>query len=81
MPAAGHLWTNPYRSALRDAVRYILDRYVPVGIIAAGTILRGNPSPTSDLDLYVIHAKPERQPVLSLIERNEAVAEAESSRR
>jgi predicted nucleotidyltransferase len=40
-----------------------LARWQPVGIIAAGTIIRGNPSPSSDLDLYVLHRAPERQRV------------------
>ena len=43
-----------YDAALREAVRYILSRWWPVGIIASGTIIRGNPAPNSDLDLYVI---------------------------
>lgn len=33
------------------------------GIIASGTILRGNPGPSSDLDIYVIHTQPIRQRV------------------
>jgi hypothetical protein len=51
----------PYAQALHEAVRLILKRYTPVGIIAAGTILRGNPDRTSDLDLYVIHSASFRQ--------------------
>ncbi len=31
------------------------------GIIVAGTHISGNPDPTSDLDIYVIHAHPQRQ--------------------
>jgi predicted nucleotidyltransferase len=30
-------------------------------VVATGTIVRGNPSPASDLDLYVIHRDPRRQ--------------------
>jgi len=51
----------PYHQALQDAVRFILTYTDPVGIIAAGTILRGSPDPSSDLDLYVIHLLPWRQ--------------------
>lgn len=47
--------------ALRAAVRYILERFEPVGIIAAGTHISGNPDPSSDLDIYVIHAAAQRQ--------------------
>lgn len=52
-----------YRTALQEATRYIFGRWQPVGIIASGTIIRGNPSPSSDLDLYVLHRAPERQRV------------------
>lgn len=52
-----------YDLALRSAVAYILERYDVSGIIASGTIIRGNPGPTSDLDIYVIHRKPVRQRV------------------
>lgn len=55
---------EPYRTALREAVRYILDRYDDaVGIIAAGSVLRGQGRATSDLDLYVIRTHPQRQRV------------------
>jgi hypothetical protein len=54
---------EPYATALREAVRYIFGRWEPVGIVAAGTIVRGNPGPSSDLDLHVLHRRPERQRV------------------
>lgn len=55
---------EPYGGALREAVRYILGRYDDViGIIAAGSILRGQGRATSDLDLYVIRTRPQRQRV------------------
>jgi hypothetical protein len=50
-----------YNAALREAVAFILDSFKPVGIIASGTIIRGHPDPTSDLDLWVIHFEPVRQ--------------------
>jgi predicted nucleotidyltransferase len=53
----------PYSAALREAVRYIFARWQPVGVIAAGTIVRGNPARSSDLDLFVLHRAPERQRV------------------
>jgi hypothetical protein len=52
---------EPYASALREAVGFILGRFEVLGIVASGTIIRGHPGPTSDLDLYVIHARPQRQ--------------------
>jgi predicted nucleotidyltransferase len=53
--------SEPYAQALREAVEFILLRTSPVGILACGTILRGNPDPASDLDMYVIHRQPYRQ--------------------
>lgn len=50
-----------YASALRDAVGYILDRFDVVGIVASGTVLRGEPDLTSDLDIYVVNREPFRQ--------------------
>ncbi|MFC1997911.1 hypothetical protein ACFLXI_09985, partial [Chloroflexota bacterium] len=40
---------------------YILGRYRVSGIIVSGTIIRGNPDPASDLDIYVIHQEDFRQ--------------------
>jgi predicted nucleotidyltransferase len=60
------LWPDlpePYNGALRAAVAYVLDRYKPVGVIAAGSVLRGAPHRSSDIDLYVIHLEPFRQRV------------------
>lgn len=53
----------PYAAALREAVAFILDRFgeAVLGIVASGTIIRGNPGPSSDLDVYVIQANPQRQ--------------------
>ena len=51
----------PFDSALRDAVADLLIEYDPVGIVAAGSVLRGAGGSTSDLDLYVIQHAPFRQ--------------------
>lgn len=51
----------PYQEALHTAVAHILERFSVLGIIASGSIIRGNPGPTSDFDLCVIHAQPQRQ--------------------
>jgi len=50
-----------YDLALREGIEFILERYHVSGIIASGTIIRGNPDPASDLDIYVIHPEPFRQ--------------------
>jgi hypothetical protein len=52
---------DKYDQALREAVSFVLERFKPVGIIAAGTIVRGTPDATSDLDVWVIHMEPMRQ--------------------
>jgi hypothetical protein len=52
-----------YDRALREAVRFILQHFDVSGIIAAGTIVCGEPDPTSDLDIYVINREPFRQRV------------------
>ncbi|MAF12345.1 hypothetical protein CMK11_18010 [Candidatus Poribacteria bacterium] len=52
---------EPYDEALRQAVVHIIERYDPIAIIVTGTILRGNPSATSDLDMWVLWDDPRRQ--------------------
>lgn len=51
----------PYDQALQAAVRFILAHFEVSGILVSGTILRGNPGLTSDLDLCVVHTRPQRQ--------------------
>jgi len=55
------LLAAPYDAALRAAVADVLTAYEPIAIIAAGSVLRGQGGPTSDIDLYVLHAAPFRQ--------------------
>ncbi len=52
---------EPFLSALKEAVQFILTEFDVLGIIAAGSIIRGTAHATSDWDIYVIHAKPQRQ--------------------
>src|SRR5262249_58251797 len=54
---------SPYAEALREAVEYILARYDVWGLFACGTIVTGTPDANSDLDMYVVHGKPQRQRV------------------
>lgn len=53
--------TPAYTVALRAVVNYIVARFPVLGIVASGSIIRGNPGLTSDFDMYVIHAEPQRQ--------------------
>lgn len=52
---------EPYALALRDIVAFVQERVDPVGIVACGSVIRGTPSPNSDLDIYVIHEAAWRQ--------------------
>jgi predicted nucleotidyltransferase len=52
---------EPYDQALKAAVAYILDNFEVLGILVTGTIVRGNPSPNSDLDICVLHGSATRQ--------------------
>ena len=54
---------EPYAGALRDAVEFTLAETDPLGIIATGTVIRGEAHPASDIDLYVVHAAPFRRRV------------------
>ena len=53
--------SDKYDRALHEAVSFVLERFKPVGIIAAGTVVQGRPDATSDLDVWVIHMEPVRQ--------------------
>ena len=52
---------SPYNEGLQAAVTDLLATYVPLGLFAAGSVLRGQGGPTSDIDLYLIHQAPFRQ--------------------
>src|SRR5690606_22200458 len=52
-----------HREALESAVAYVADRYKPRAVVAAGTIIYGDPDQNSDLDPYVLHDQPYRQRV------------------
>jgi hypothetical protein len=64
VPQAHLMWPQvgpPYDQALHLAVEAVLAACQPVGIIAAGSVLRGQGGLTSDIDLYVIQLAPFRQ--------------------
>lgn len=52
-----------YATALRAAVVFVRSEVDAVGIVATGTIVRGTPHLSSDLDLYVVHDAPVRRRV------------------
>lgn len=52
---------EPYRAALEAAVALVFARFTPAGIVAAGRIVRGVAHAGSDLDIYVVNSRPERQ--------------------
>lgn len=52
-----------YQLALQQALDWIIDHFTPTGIVVSGSILRGNPHPNSDFDLYVLHEQAFRQRV------------------
>jgi uncharacterized protein (TIGR02246 family) len=53
--------SQPYADALREAVAFVLREVDAVGIVATGTIVRGTPHASSDLDVFVIHDAPYRR--------------------
>ena len=46
---------------LDELLAYVRATYAPIGIVVAGSIVRGEGGPTSDLDVCVIHEAPWRQ--------------------
>ena len=47
----------PYDRAADEVVAYVRKAYAPVGIVIAGSIVRGEGGPTSDLDVCVVHGE------------------------
>ncbi len=45
----------PYDRAADEVVAYVRETYEAVGIVIAGSIVRGEAGPTSDLDVCVVH--------------------------
>lgn len=50
-----------HQQALEQAVAWIYKNSEPVGILVSGSIIRGNPNPSSDLDFAILHDQPWRQ--------------------
>jgi len=51
---------DPYDRAVDEAEAFIRESWNVHGIIVAGSIVRGEAGPTSDLDVFVVHAEPWR---------------------
>ncbi|MBC7894674.1 MAG: nucleotidyltransferase domain-containing protein [Cytophagaceae bacterium] len=54
--------------ALKSAVAWVLGVTEPLGIVATGTIVRGEAHASSDIDLYVLHEAPYRRRVQRFFE-------------
>lgn len=52
---------EPFATALRQVVAYAIENYNPIGIIGAGSVMRGEGDLTSDIDLYIIFDADYRQ--------------------
>jgi len=58
-----------HSAALRSAVEFLLAETTPLGIIATGTVIRGNANPSSDIDLYVMRDSDHRRRVQRFFHR------------
>ena len=58
-----HNLSDRHLGAIREATTWIQEQFNPRGIIVSGTIVRGNPGPSSDLDIAVVHKPHWRQRV------------------
>ena len=54
---------RPYDEALAAGLDYLLELTRPTAVVVTGSIVRGNPDPASDLDIFVLHDAPWRQRV------------------
>lgn len=50
----------PFDRAVAALEAYVRETYSPLGIVVAGSIVRGEAGPNSDLDVFVIHDQPWR---------------------
>src|SRR5262245_11981753 len=51
-----------WRQAAGELLAHVLATYKPLGIVVSGSLVRGvGAGPTSDLDVFVVHAEPWRE--------------------
>lgn len=62
-PLANNALQDKHRLALQQALDWLPSIAKPIGIVITGSIVRGNPGPSSDLDIVVLHAQPWRRRV------------------
>jgi predicted nucleotidyltransferase len=61
MQAGRMSWrTPPFDAAIADLAAYVRATWSPLGVIAAGSIVRGEAGPNSDFDVFIVHDKPWR---------------------
>lgn len=51
----------PFDRAIAELEVYVRATYAPIGIVVAGSIVRGEAGPNSDLDVFVVHDQPWRR--------------------
>jgi hypothetical protein len=66
IPIAQLQLQESHRIALRQALESIAGIADPVGIVVSGSIIRGNPGPSSDFDISVLHDQPWRRRIQRL---------------
>jgi len=47
--------TSQHKAGLKDAISFASNITEPIGIVVSGSIVRGNPNPSSDLDIVTLH--------------------------
>jgi predicted nucleotidyltransferase len=47
----------PFDRAVEELLTYVQASYAPLGVVVAGSIVRGEAGPSSDLDVFVVHDK------------------------
>lgn len=50
----------PFDRAVEELVTYVQATYAPLGVMLAGSIVRGDAGPSSDFDVFVVHDEPWR---------------------
>ncbi len=50
----------PYDRAIDELVAFARETWSPLGVVVSGSIVRGEAGPTSDLDVFIVHAEPWR---------------------
>jgi len=53
--------SGKHRDAMKQELEWLQTIVEPVGIVVSGSIIRGNPGPSSDLDIEVLHDQPWRR--------------------